>query len=106
MTSSIGARNRNRVDAWARLRDPRDQSRQVTPSRGRRASGHATRRLVAVAVVLTAAVVAVLLLEAAGFDPRVAAASIAVFTGDLFVSWILIARAGRGSPRRRTRARA
>jgi len=34
----------------------------------------------------------------------VAAASIAVLTGDVFASWFLIARASRGSSRRPTRA--
>jgi len=59
-----------------------------------------------VLTVLVLAVLAVLLLEAAGFDHRVATASIALLTVDVFASWFVIARAGRGPSRRVTRARA
>jgi len=56
--------------------------------------------------VLVLAVLAVLLLDAVGFDHRVVTASVAVLTGDVYASWFLIARASRGSSRRVTRARA
>ena len=51
------------------------------------------------------AVVAVVLLDLAGFDHRLAAGAIAVLTCDVFAGWVLIARANRGTSRPLRRAR-
>jgi len=106
MTGSVSTHTHypNRVASAAQLHQGHDRSRQARHD-GRRIVGrHGTRRVIAVVAVFVLVALAVLLLDAAGFDHRVAAASIAVLTGDVFASWFLIARASRGSSRRPTRA--
>lgn len=43
--------------------------------------------------LLIAAVIAVRTLDSVGFNPRIAAAAVAVFMADLLFSWIIVARA-------------
>jgi hypothetical protein len=80
----------------------RDQSGPpVHPAR--RTDHRAGRWLITTAAMVLLAVLVVALLDAAGFDRRIAAASIGVLAADILVSWYLIARANRGAPRRPTR---
>jgi hypothetical protein len=58
------------------------------------------RRAGVVLAVLGLAVLVVWLLEMAGFDRRLAAVAVGIFTTDLFASWLFIARANRGQRRR------
>jgi hypothetical protein len=93
----------------ARLIDPVIGSTSVCSAPVGYATGHAShvlrRRVVGVIAVLVLSVVAVVLLDAAGFDPRVAAASIGVLACNVFASWSLITQASHGSRRRVPRAR-
>jgi Flp pilus assembly protein TadB len=103
MTGSLRAHHHHRLDTRTapRLPDLHHQSRHAT-----RHSRHVLRRRVSgVIAVLVLALVAVVLLDAAGFDQRVAAASITVLACDVFASWSLITKASHGSRRRMTRAR-
>jgi hypothetical protein len=103
MTSSLRAHHHHRLDTRtpARLPDLHHQSRHAT----RHSSHILRRRVIGVATVLALSVVAVVLLDAAGFDRRVAAGSIAVLACNVFASWSLITKASHGSRRRITRAR-
>jgi hypothetical protein len=105
MTGSIRAHqpHRGTTGALSRVCDRPQRSRHAPADPSRIQARHGTRRAIATAAVLALAVFAVGLLDAAGFDHRVAAASIAVLAGDLFTSWFLIARANRGSSQRPTR---
>jgi hypothetical protein len=104
MTGSIRAHQAHRGTSRAltRVYDRHQRSRHARADPSRVQARHGTRRAIAIAAVLALAVLAARLLDAAGFDHRVAAASIAVLTADLFTSWFLIARANRGSSQRPT----
>ena len=108
MTSSIRSSHPHRGSAWSLARS--DHRNDRSPRRRwhdawRVGNPPRRRRVLAVATVLGMAVVAVVLLDLAGFDHRLAAGAIAVLTCDVFASWVLIARANRGSSRRPHRAR-
>jgi hypothetical protein len=102
MMSSVPSRRPHRGSAWslARSRDRDDRAPRRWYDGGRVGSRAGRRRVFAVAMVLGVAVFAVVLLDLAGFDHRLAGAAIAVLTCDVFASWVLIARANRGSSRR------
>ena len=70
-------------------------ARVASPSRIR-----AARRVLLVVVVLEVAVLAVWALDSVGFDPRVAAGAVAVFTGDVLAGWLFVARNNRGMRQR------
>jgi hypothetical protein len=103
MTRSVDTRHPNHITtgSLARMRDGHDRSRHARHHRSYVMGRRTTRRVIATAAVLALAVLAVLLLDAAGFDHRVATGSIAVLTGDVFASWLLIVRANRGHLGRR-----
>jgi Flp pilus assembly protein TadB len=103
MTSSLRAHHHHRLDTRTspRLPDLHHQSRHAT----RHASHVLRRRVIGVIAVLVLSVVAVVLLDAAGFNPRVAAASIGILACNVFASWSLITQASHGSRRRVPRAR-
>ena len=108
MTSSIRSPHPHGASVWslARARNRNDQSPRRRRHDARRlGSSLGRRRALTAATVLVVAVLAVVLLDLAGFDHRLAAGAIAVLTCDVFASWVLIARANRGSSRRPRRAR-
>jgi hypothetical protein len=105
MTGSIRAHppHHGTTRALTRVSDRHQRSRHAKADPSRIQARHGTRRAIAIAAVLALGGLAVRLLDAAGIDHRVAAASIAVLTTDLLTSWFLIARANRGSSHRPTR---